>query len=908
LAGFDIEIKVEELHMAPSQLKQLKASLRQQGRIGPTPSKKQKKEQQEIRRKAKFAQTKDLQSRHVKYEFINGAEQNVSEKSGLAKERREQARKEAILQDMQQRHKVGGIVDRRFGEDDPTMTPEERAMERFVREKQRSGKKGGVFDLEEDDDDDGEGLTHLGQPLSMRDDFEESLLDDEVDSEGEERGKKRRKMLSDPQTGDSETEALHKDPDRPKTKQEVMKEVIAKSKLYKYERQKAKEDDDDLRAELDAGVADIYALLRGNKPQPKTAQPNEIPMNPDRAALLNGMDRDIADREYDTRLRELAFDKRSQPTTRTKTEEEKAEEDAQRLRKLEEQRLRRMKGEESESSETEDELGGDEDFYEEGSETAAHDQGSQLQRELGVEDEDEFILDDELITSGSDLEAMESGESSSEEAEKSDDDDDDDEFTGGLLTEADHGRAEFSTLNAPKVAYSSNNKDLAFTYPCPQNLDELLRITKDASFEDVPTIVQRIRALYHPRLNSENTEKTATFAGILVEYIFYLANNASRPPFRVLELLIRHIHSLAKSYPDQVSEAFREKLRDMQKERPTFLNAGDLIVLTAIGAIYPTSDHFHQVVTPATLTIARYLEHAVPKTIADLVKGSYLCTLCVNYQRLSKRYIPELENYILNTFSILSPSQPRVSFGPYPNHQVPELLRIQQSKSKIDHLRKLKFWDIEPEVGAHENAIKISILNITISLAGLIADLWLEKSAYNEIIAPISKALSHFTQKSNFKPLPSSTQVSPCRSIFNTDNNQQLQDLLTSTLKTINIHITQSLSTRKPLALHNHRPLAIKTSVPKFEESYNPTKHYDLDTQRAEINKLKAEHKKERKGVIREFRKEARAEATIQLQQKKARDEAYEKKYRRLVAEIQGEEGREKKMYEREKAGRKRMA
>ena len=41
------------------------------------------------------------------------------------------------------------------------------------------------------------------------------------------------------------------------------------------------------------------------------------------------------------------------------------------------------------------------------------------------------------------------------------------------------------------------------------------------------------------------------------------------------------------------------------------------------------------------------------------------------------------------------------------------------------------------------------------------------------------------------------------------------------------------------------------------------------------------------------------------LQEKKERDREYEKKYKRLVAEIQGEEGKEANAYEREKRMRK---
>jgi nucleolar protein 14 len=56
-------------------------------------------------------------------------------------------------------------VDRRFGENDPTMSPEDRMLERFVRERQRTS-RGTAFNLEDEDE-----LTHYGQKLSTLDDF-----------------------------------------------------------------------------------------------------------------------------------------------------------------------------------------------------------------------------------------------------------------------------------------------------------------------------------------------------------------------------------------------------------------------------------------------------------------------------------------------------------------------------------------------------------------------------------------------------------------------------------------------------------------------------------------------------------------------------------------------------------------
>ena len=125
------------------------------------------------------------------------------------------------------------------------------------------------------------------------------------------------------------------------------------------------------------------------------------------------------------------------------------------------------------------------------------------------------------------------------------------------------------------------------------------------------------------------------------------------------------------------------------------------------------------------------------------------------------------------------------------------------------------------------------------------------------------------------------------------------------TLEQVQNQMQQAYRTRKPLLLHNHRPRPIKTSIPKFEESYNPDKHYDPDRDRAELSKLKAEHKKERKGAMRELRKDANFIARESLREKKEKDAQYEKKFKRLVAEIQREEGKEAKTYEREKRMRK---
>lgn len=683
-------------------------------------------------------------------------------------------------------------MDRRFGENDPTMTPEEKALERFVKEKQRGSKKASIFNLE-DDDGDQEELTHFGRSLSLTgtkrlDDYDEAEMNnsnnDDASVEGERRSRKRRR-LSDSSSARgfvSDTEGPVA-PERAKTKQEIMKEVIAKSKLHKYERQKAKDDDDDLRAELDQGMSDIYALMRGRQ-GPSEAQPTrdaipvESSMNPDRAALLGGKDRSLADKEYDERLRQMAFDARSKPTDRTKTEEERLTEEAQRLKKLEEKRLARMRGEDSESNAD----GNSPKLDSEGDEGMGGDEGDPLglgrgipatnQRErLDVEDEDDFVLDDNLIASGSDVVDTFEDESDGGSVAISSGDDDR-EFTEGLLSKEDAGREglDRGTGHNTNSISTESASTLAFTYPCPQTHEELLGILQQVNISDLPTVIQRIRALFHPKLNSDNKSKLGVFSAILVDHLSYLANLPTHPPFAVLEALIRHIHSLAKSFPLEVGRAFRARLRSLNETRPTSPTPGDLIIFTAIASIFPTSDHFHQVVTPAILSMGRYLGQKVPRSLSDLTTGTYLATLCLQYQQLSKRYIPEVVNYVLNALHSLAPVKPTQALGYFPHHALPATFRI-MSMSAVSENRKrqLKFWDISHVDGLNMEAdeeVKLGLIETNLALVDTMIELWVGKSAFIEIFDPFSKILGHLSNTSCSSKLPSTTQVGCQNSTF----------------------------------------------------------------------------------------------------------------------------------------------
>ena len=87
-----------------------------------------------------------------------------------------------------------------------------------------------------------------------------------------------------------------------------------------------------------------------------------------------------------------------------------------------------------------------------------------------------------------------------------------------------------------------------------------------------------------------------------------------------------------------------------------------------------------------------------------------------------------------------------------------------------------------------------------------------------------------------------------------------------------------STTSRRPLVLQAHKPIPIATYIPKFDEGYNPNRRFDPDTERAEQSKLKALYKKEKKGAIRELRKDNKFLAGEEVKRKAEADATYNKK------------------------------
>ncbi|KAJ1867166.1 nucleolar complex protein 14 [Coemansia sp. RSA 989] len=312
----------------------------------------------------------------------------------IARQRAVEKRKNTLGKERQQRNRFGGVVDQRIGENDPTMDPEERMLKRFTMERQKRQSRGDMFNLEDDVEGEITSLTHFGRSIDEIDEFDEPAGSD-YGEDDQASGAIGSSAVSATHFGGFEPAAGEEG--RKKTKNEVMQEIIAKSKQHKYERQMLKEQDDGVRRELDDDFESVRALLFADKDQDDDDM--DVDNQPSKEKL------------YDSYVRDLVFEKRGRPQDRLKTEEEQAREELERLERAERHRLRRMEGLPSDS---ESDSGSDTEMAGYDSKKKRRPEADDLgdDFEPNAESEDEINVPTEGVDFGAGLEA---GESSDEE-------------------------------------------------------------------------------------------------------------------------------------------------------------------------------------------------------------------------------------------------------------------------------------------------------------------------------------------------------------------------------------------------------------------------------------------------------------------------------------------------------------
>lgn len=242
-----------------------------------------------------------------------------------------QRRQVQLRSTLKSSRKANVMLDRRIGEYDPNMSSSDQMLARLVKERTRQSQRSSKFRLDDDNDD---MLTHKGKRLDPN--KTEALYSDDEDDYGNLEavdtelhfGGAGMRQPANPYGGSSDADLAQVYGQR-KTE---LDDLIARRKTMKAEKMQVKEAQVETVEKLDETFGEFSNLLlfRKDQPRPKVkAEPTE---------------EDIEMNEWHMEMKQMMLKPKGRATDRTKTPEEIAKEEAERLHRLETRRLARMNG------------------------------------------------------------------------------------------------------------------------------------------------------------------------------------------------------------------------------------------------------------------------------------------------------------------------------------------------------------------------------------------------------------------------------------------------------------------------------------------------------------------------------------------------------------------------------------
>uniref|UniRef100_A0A5F9CJ22 NOP14 nucleolar protein n=1 Tax=Oryctolagus cuniculus TaxID=9986 RepID=A0A5F9CJ22_RABIT len=752
-------------------------------------------------------------------------------------------RTQTLLKEYKERNKSNVFADRRFGEYDGSMSPEEKMMQRFALEQQKHHEKKSVYNLNEDEE-----LTHYGQSLA---DIEKHHDVVDSDSDAEDRGTLSAELTAAHFGGGggllhkSASQQEGKAGEHPKSRRELIEELIAQSKQEKRERQAQREDALELTEKLDQDWKEIQTLLSHRKPKAEARERKETP-KPD---------------AYDMVVRELGFEMKAQPSNRMKTEEELAREEQERLRKLEADRLRRMRGRDEGDSRKEPQHASADDL-DDGFVLDVDDRRLLSYRDgkMNVEDD----VREEQSQEGSGTESEEEG-ADSEESDGPDSHSDLESNTGSEGEERPGGQQRQTpqrrvTSGEPGAA----GAELPYTFAAPESYEALRSLLSGRPMEEQSLVVERIQKCNHPSLAEGNKAKLEKLFGFLLEYVGDLATS-DPPDLRVIDKLVVQLYNLCQMFPEAASSAVQFVLRDAMHElqerletrgRAAFPGLDVLVYLKIAGLLFPTSDFWHPVVTPALVCMSQLLTKCPVLCLRDVVKGLFVCSLFLDYVSLSRRFIPELLCFLLGILYTATPNRPSRGYTlVHPFRALgknSELLLVSDQEDVATWQRGSLplHWasGLRAQTAAEANHTRLSCLAVCLALL---------KHAV-PLAALLTQHLADCSHPGELQELCGSllSDLEPCAQLY------------------------------RPLTCERTKPVPLKLFTPRLVKVLEFGRTQGSSRAEQERRRLIHKHRREFKGAVREIRKDNQFLARMQLSETLERDAERKRRVKQLLGSL----------------------
>ncbi|CAG9463215.1 unnamed protein product [Pedinophyceae sp. YPF-701] len=832
----------------------------------------------------------------------------------------DEERKRTLLVEYRQLKKTNAFIDKRFGEFDQGLTEEEKAIARFQKQRVKEARRG-RFALGDDDGDGGDGglgdltLTHGGIPVDDLDGDGLGVPAASDDEEGVDDEWVRRAHF-----GGGGADAAEDDDERPKSRKEVMEELIAKSKIRKAEKRREKDQDERLQDELDAQLGPLLAERLVAKRDKAAALKNALERLKSGAGAAAAAPARPPERKYELTEIDKAYDAatrelretpgaRALPSDRAPTQEEVAEAERKRAEAMERQRARRMRA-----------VSGDDDPDLDAEEDDAALQaagGYRARRERARRDAEEAAADEEERGGGGDG-------GGSDDFDGGEEDGSGDE---GLAEVADaanamgvgalqlrqmmraqgdhplqkqfrqvmaevlmrHGReelmgdkqrGEFAELEGADSGGSDSEGgvepakpqraaaalrgplDVSFTPSAPSSYDELREMLHGRSPGDAADVVDRILRANRAELNADSRRGMSVFCALLVQF-FVDACGGGVEGASVAEALvpaILHVTELVPVYAATLARARLERIHARVSDGSWPLPK-QLLYLSLLATIFPVTDAKHAVLTPAALVVAQALATLDVSSTDDAVRGLYACGLLTRMHSGARRYPSEAVSFLARFFSGPLPRLLRLASAsghPHSSKAVP--LSVLLAAAGPEHPAADEERDDAPE-DAGDLALAAPLATAAFRQARRLAEVCATSPSAPEILAPLCAAIDALATDQGGRRKAGKSRASG------------VAEAAADTATAVREVMEKARASRRPVVQRFRETRAAKATYnPQFEDDFAKGKDYDPDVARAQARRAKKALAKETKGLMRDLRKDTAFMMAVKSRERATRD------------------------------------
>jgi len=772
-------------------------------------------------------------------------------KPGLARAKAIQKRKETLLQEYQLKKKNNLFLDKRIGEKDSNLSAEEKMVARFTAERVKGVGKSSIFNLGDDF-----GLTHGGTSIEDMDKFDNPRSDDDEDTE---------ELLSKNFVEEAHFGGFMSKSDdefkagKGNSRKEIIENLIRESKKKKAEKRKADEEAEEKTTELDGNWKDLMQSLRHLKGS-NSEESGEVKYDP-----------------YDMLVKQLGFEKKeARGGERMKTAEEKITEEKEKLEKLEEDRQRRMRGDQPGRSHVSVEDLGDVNVKMKNKISLKEKRKllKQLLKDQVNEDDDQ--KEDNAVG------AKESDDESGEEEETDEDDEDDGSDEYSDLEDSD--KEDIPIVSNEKDQFDKEledikataSKEIPYVISVPDSYSSLCSLVWGRTPSDLTIVLDRILACNHPQLGDHKPALVIYFSHLLQLVQDLSALTEDKNQLASLSILSCHLAKLTPFFQQEAAQEMLEVIKNKfdqwtNQPRPRFPGLDTILILHLVNLLFPTSDYRHPVVTPAIILASSILSTSRPTDRATFSLSILTCSIITEYATLSNRISPELVSNLhgLLYVSVTTPPSTR----PPPPCKGGNYLLIQSdstnlSVEKIDISETGSVKDIDDQ-------FRVNMLHSTLILINRLFMMYSKVASVGDILSPLQTTASCIKEEK----YPG-----------------QVVELLRKV-----IGASLSLKKRKVIRPAKQVPM-LRMMEPKVEDDFDPFKKKRTGNRDLlEEQKMRHKVKQERKGARKEIRQDTAFLATEKAKDARRKDLERQEKTKSIFSGLANQEGDYNKMLKKKK-------